>query len=178
MLTLISPSPTDADLLRRVRGGSLEALGALYERHAGDVLSAAYRLLSSRPDAEDVMQDVFVGLPEALRRYDEKGSFSAWLGRVAVRTALMRMRAQRRRREAPQRHAEWLPATGKELGVERVAAARALQSLPEGLRIVWVLKEIEGYSHAEIAGLLDISASASAVRLFRAWRSLRKELCS
>jgi RNA polymerase sigma factor (sigma-70 family) len=59
----------------------------------------AYRLVGAREDAEDVVHDVFVGLPEALGRYEERGSFGGWLKRVTARVALMRLRSGKRRRE-------------------------------------------------------------------------------
>lgn len=168
------PAPEPA-LLAAVRQGSTEALGQLYGRHAGEVYSLAFRLTGSRDDAQDVMQDVFVGLPRALRAYDERGRFGAWLGRVAARVALMRMRSRGALRE------EALEAAGDPAArrdpdpVDRIAAHRALQRLPDGLRAVFVLKEIEGYSHAEIGGLLGITAENAAVRLSRAWKLLHSE---
>src|SRR5215207_9643087 len=82
----------DADLVARLRRSDDDALGALYGRFATPLLRLAWRLLGSRDEAEDVVQDVFVGLPLALRRYDERGAFAAWLKLVTVRTALMHRR--------------------------------------------------------------------------------------
>lgn len=106
---------------------------------------------------------------------------------MVVRTALLRMRAVRRKREEPLE--EVLSACGGAgaLGsaapragpvvhpVDRVALQRALEGLPDSYRVVFVLKEIEGYSHREIAELLGISAGSSATRLSRAWSILRQE---
>jgi len=75
-----------------VAGGDLAALGGLYDRYAGILLAVAYRLLMSKDDAEDVVHDVFVGLPEAFRRYEERGALAGWLKRVTVRVALSRLR--------------------------------------------------------------------------------------
>lgn len=169
------PPAGEAALLAAVRQGCNEALGQLYQRHATDVYSVAYRLTGSPQDAEDVLQDVFVGLPRALRGYDEQGRFGAWLGRVAARTALMRLRSRGARREEAMDSAEDAPARGEADPVDRIAAERALRRLPDGLRAVFVLKEIEGYSHAEIGALLGITAENSAVRLSRAWKLLHTE---
>lgn len=127
-------------------------------------------------DAEDVLQDVFLGLPEALRSYAARGSFAAWLYRVAARTALMRLRATCRRRET--RLFESRAAPSGAGVVERLTIEAALSSLPESLRIVFVLREIEGYSHAEIGAMLGIREGASKVRLHRARRALRGFLAS
>ena len=87
------------DAVRQARAGSGEALAELYHRFADSLLVLARHLTGSIEDAEDVVHDVFVGLPEALRRYEEHGSFEVWLRRVTVRTALMSMRRSRRRSE-------------------------------------------------------------------------------
>jgi RNA polymerase sigma-70 factor, ECF subfamily len=141
----------------------------LYRRHANALMAVAYRLLMSTADAEDVVHDLFVGLPDALRKYEERGSMESWLKRIVVRLALSRIRA---RRDVP---LEVAPELTVQAGdpADRVAIQRALADLSPSLRAVLVLKEIEGFSHAEIAGMLGISVGASEVRLHRALRQLR-----
>src|SRR4029077_16448433 len=127
----------------------------------------------AREDAEDVLHDVFVGLPEALGRYEERGSFGAWLKRVTARVALMRLRSGKRRREVGLYDAGRAepPDTAERDGLQA-----AVDTLPDHLRAVLVLKEIEGYAHAEIGELLGISEGASRARLARALKRLREEL--
>jgi RNA polymerase sigma-70 factor, ECF subfamily len=166
------------DILEQARAGSTDALGELYRRHGQVVHAVAWRLLASRHDAEDVLQDVFVGLPRALRSYREQDRFEAWLKRLAVRTALVRLRTRRRRREEPLEvaagaSAHAVPAVPHP--VDRIAAQRAIAQLPEPLRSVFILREVEGFSHGEIAELLGITAGSSATRLSRAWTMLRGE---
>ncbi|HEX7091907.1 MAG TPA: sigma-70 family RNA polymerase sigma factor [Longimicrobiales bacterium] len=165
----------DAALAAAARAGSAEALAALYERHAAAVFTAALRLLGSRADAEDVLQDVFVGLPDALARYEERGAFGAWIRRVAVRTSLMALRRRSRRAHEPLAAAGGLAAAPPEPD-RSVAARRAIAALPDPLRVVFVLREVEGYSHAEIAELLGITRAASALRLHRAWKLVRRSV--
>jgi len=147
----------------------LDTIAELYRRHARALLAVAYRLLLSRADAEDVVHDLFVGLPEALRRYQERGRMEGWLKRIVVRLALTRLRMKRgvALDECPEMAV--LPADP----VNRVAIQRALAELSPSLRAVLVLKEIDGFSHAEIASMLGISVGASEVRLHRALRRLR-----
>jgi RNA polymerase sigma-70 factor, ECF subfamily len=165
---------TDGLAVEGARAGSSDALAALYRNHAAALYRLAYRLTGTRQDAEDVVHDVFVGLPEALHRYEEHGNFAAWLKRVTVRVALMRLRSRQRRREVA------LDATRPEQAspapTDRIALDAALNALPDPLRVVLILKEIEGYSHAEIGALLGISAVASRVRLNRALKRLRRAL--
>lgn len=172
----ISEHQDGGELLRRVRQGSVDALGELYRAHADAVYTLALRLTGSRADAEDVLHDVFLGLPRAAASYHERGRFAAWLGRVTARAALMRMRARRRKRESPLEEAGSPAAARGADPVDRIALERALARLPAPLRVVFVLKEIEGYSHEEIGGMLGITAANSAQRLSRAWKHLRREM--
>jgi len=173
--TYMTPE-SDAKLtIARARDGDADALGELYREHASAVMRVAYHLMASRDEAEDIVQDVFIGLPEALRKLADLGSFPAWLRRVAARTALMRLRGERRRRQSPIEGADGTAAPPHD-GIERDAIAGALASLPDDLRTVFVLKEIEGYSHAEIASLAGITVANSEVRLHRARQRLRKTL--
>lgn len=166
---------SDAQLASEVARGDTRAIALLYHRHARDMLAVAFRILQSRPDAEDVVHDVFVGLPEALRRYEERGVLGAWLRKVTARVALMRLRSDSAHPAEPldDQSAAIASAPDAALTIEV-----ALQRLSPALRAVLVLKEIEGFSHAEIAGMLDISVGASEVRLHRALRTLRAMLIS
>ncbi len=165
---------SDAQLAEGAARGEPDALAGVYSRYARGLFAVAYRLLQRREDAEDVVHDVFVGLPEALRRYKERDSLGAWLRTITARVALQRIRHEAVRSTVA-------------LGDEQVAAKpnaldasltieRALTELAPNLRAVLVLKEIEGFSHAEIAGMLNISVGASEVRLHRALQALRAML--
>ncbi|MEX2281745.1 MAG: sigma-70 family RNA polymerase sigma factor [Gemmatimonadota bacterium] len=149
-------------------------LEALYCEHADAVFTLAWRITGSREDAEDVLQDLFVGLPRALASYREQGRFEGWLKRIAARLALMRLRAARRRSEVSLQDTGDLPLIRAPHPIAAIALERAIQSLPEPLRLVFVLREVEGFSHQEIGDLLGISAINSATRLNRAWTALRK----
>lgn len=164
---------TDSELASAAVGGNADAIGILYDRHARPLLAIAYRLLQSREDAEDVVHDVFVGLPEALRRYEERGALAAWLKQITARVALARLRSMTAREQALDERHHAPRATAPE---DVITLETAVRALPPSLRAVLVLKEIEGFSHAEIARMLDISVGASQVRLHRALRLLRAAL--
>ncbi len=137
------------------------------------VYAVAYRLTESSPDARDVMQDVFVHLPGALKTFDQRSSLGTWLRVVATRRALQLVRKRRRRRETP--IGDDLPSRPPR-ALDTIALERALATLPDTLRAVIILKEIEGYSHNEIGEFLEITPSASMARLSRARASLRASL--
>ena len=160
-------------LLEQAARGSGDALAALFELHAAMVHRVAYRLTMSADDAEDIVQDVFVGLPEALGSYASNGDFAAWLRKVTVRTTLMRMRSGRRRAAAALRAKSERDEAMSNFLLDRMAIATALAALPSELRIVFMLADMEGYAHAEIAGMLGIRTGTSEVRLHRARRKLR-----
>lgn len=168
-------SPLD-DLLQGVRNGEERPYRELIDMHGPLAYGVALRITGSEADAKDVVQDVFIGLPEALDRFDG-GDFRNWLTAVVTRRAYMRLRSDRRResleqavaRSARQRSPESRILDRRELEV-------AIALLPDELRVVFVLKEVEGLSHAEVASTLDISVSLSRVRLFRARRELMDRL--
>lgn len=164
-------------MVSRLRAGDTSAIDGLYALHARRLFGLAYRLTNSRPDAEEIVQDVFVGLPLAVRGYAEQGAFGAWLRRIAARLSIDRLRRTSRRHEVGLDSARDASVKGGASGVDaRQALERALTTLPDALRSVFVLKEVEGYSHSEIAELLGIRRGTSEVRLLRAIRRLRQEL--
>ncbi|OLB07381.1 MAG: hypothetical protein AUH06_05545 [Gemmatimonadetes bacterium 13_2_20CM_69_27] len=171
------PPVDDRALVEQLRGGDQTALAGLYHRHAGRLLGIAFRLTGSRSEAEDVVQDVFVGLPLAVRRYHEQGEFVGWLRTVTVRVALGHLRREGRRRQVPLNPlSEPSGGAGPEALGERLELERAITTLPDALRTVFVLKEVAGYSHAEIGRMLGIRTGTSEVRLCRAIRTLRRVL--
>ena len=161
-------------LARRAAAGDRDALRDLYEEYSDQLFAVAYRLTHSTADARDVLHDVFARLPEALRTFDQRSSLGTWLRAVTTREALMHLRVQKRRREVPI-FGEHMPKRPPQV-LDSIALERALASLPEKLRTVIILKEVEGYSHKEIAEILKVSYSASAVRLHRARAALRAAL--
>jgi RNA polymerase sigma-70 factor (ECF subfamily) len=164
-------------LIDRARAGESAAIGGLYNRYADALFRTAYRMTGSRSDAEDAVHDLFVGLPDALRRYEDHGQLGAWLNRIVVRLALVRMRSDRRERVAPLEDARALSATdGADAGSDLTELQQAVMALPDSLRAVLVLKQVEGYTHEEIGAMLGISAGASRVRLARAIEMLRHSL--
>lgn len=133
----------------------------------------AFGITRSLSDAEDVVQDVFVALPEQLAAFEGRASLTTWLHRVAVRAAMLRLRRERFLDTVP---LEWASRTtfgDLERPVERVDLERALNKIPDEYRVVIWLKVVEGWSHAEIADALGIVENASYQRLHRARRMLR-----
>jgi RNA polymerase sigma-70 factor (ECF subfamily) len=159
----------EAELVRAIRAGDMDAFGELYRRFSPMLMSVAYRLLRSKEASEDVLHDVFVGLPEAMRKYNEQGRLGAWLKQVTARVALSVLRHE----ETIARHGQAGPSVIDRDPHTKMTLDSAVASLPVSLRTVLVLKEIEGFSHAEIAGMLGISKGASEVRLHRALVALR-----
>jgi len=170
------PGVDDAALMAAVAEGSNTALASLYNRYGESAHRIAYRITGSAADAEDVVHDVFVGLPDAARRYAEKGRLAGWLKTLVLRTALLRLR----RRSAYDKalldyvSGDWI--TRQPDPVDLLAMRTALKAMPEKLRLVFMLKEVEGYDHTEIADLLAIRVAASRVRLHRAWAFLRSRM--
>jgi RNA polymerase sigma-70 factor (ECF subfamily) len=159
--------------LERVQANDMIALGELFTEYGDLVYRAALRLTGSRADAEDVTQELFVRLPGAVRGFTgTAANFPAWVRRVAVRQALMHLRGGRRRREVSVEGVASLMAR-TDHALDRMSIDAALDRLSDDHRTVFLLKEVEGYDHGEIAELLGISTANSEVRLHRARRQLR-----
>lgn len=157
--------------LDRAAGGDLSALAELYEQYAPFTYRLAYRITGSIADAQDVVQDLFIALPEALASYRGEGSFNAWFHSCAARQALLHLRARDRRQEVALR-TDWRGRSERGLQ-ERLELESALARLPQILRVVIVLKEIGGFSHQNIADMVGISEATSRMRLMRAREKLR-----
>jgi RNA polymerase sigma-70 factor (ECF subfamily) len=169
----VSEKKPNPDLLSRLGRGDTEALRQIYLWYADDVYRIALRLTGSSADAYDVTHDLFLGLPEAMHRYDPERSFPSWLRGVAVRTAQMSLRTTRRRREVPLLALRELTVRPRqEAVVDRITLEKALDELTPELRSVVVLRELEGLKYQEIADLLGITKSAAAVRIHRARKKL------
>ncbi len=166
----------DPDLIPRIRRGDPAALTAVYRAFGGELLALAHRLMGSDADAEDVLHDLIVGLPDAMRTYDERGKLRAWLKQVVVRMCLMRLRAARRRRETSLDAIDQLPTPAASADDVDAAIEIALRELSPAIRAVVVLRFIDGLSHREIAVSLGISINASEARLSRGIVALRRRL--
>lgn len=170
------PAQLLRETIARAGAGERQALGELFVEFGDMVFRSAYRIAGCEADAEDITQDVFVRLPRALGGFaGTSESFGGWLRRIAVRQALSHLRSGRRRREVTVDAMANLFAAMDDT-VNRLTIETALARLSDDHRLVFLLKEVEGYDHREIAELLDISISNSEVRLHRARRELRELL--
>lgn len=163
-------------LVSRIAAGETDALAEAYDAHAEHLFAVVYGITGSVSDAEDVVQDVFVALPQRLAGFRAESALGTWLHRVAVRAALLRLKRERLIQRIPSAIAWVTPVGEVHRPVDRVALERALQALPEEQRAVIWLKVVEGWGHEEIADLFGITPNASAQRLSRARRGLRAAL--
>ncbi len=170
--------PDVVDLVARIRRGEEPSLSAAYFHYSAPLLALAARLTGNAADGPDVVQDLFVGLPEALARYEERGQFTAWLRSATVRLALMRLRRRRRRTrwETDDLRAAESVADRSGVTAEGMDLARPLSRLPDDQRTIVIRKALEGFSHDEIAELLGIRRNTAEVRFHRALLRLRAAL--
>ena len=164
---------SDADAVDLARRGDAAALAVLYRRHSAGVFRLVLRLTGNASDAEDVLHDLFVGLPELLGRYEHHDRLGAWLRAVAAKFAIARFRRDRRHGDIAPSSETPAEGFGRHDPWTAVDMERAIAALSESERSVFVLRQLEGYSHDEIAALLDISPGASRVRYTRALKNLR-----
>lgn len=179
------PAATDSDafLVRRACGGDESAFAEVYRRHVGRVYAVCLRLVRERARAEELTQDAFVRCWERLDQYRGDSAFGTWLYRLAVNVVFEASRRDRRREDRVQimddpalvAPANDQPARTAGLGLD---LEQAIAALPSGAREVFVLFDIEGYSHDEIAEMTGIAVGTSKAQLFRARRLLRGRLDS
>ena len=164
------------DVARAAAGDAL-AFEAVYRAHLPRVYSLVRRMTAGR-DADELTQDVFVRLWQKLATFRGDSSFTTWLHRLAVNVVIERFRTDQVRRGRlidGEDIFELLPgpAQTRDLGMD---FETALEKLPDGAREIFVLHDVEGYKHHEIATLLEISAGTSKAQLHRARMMLRKHL--
>ncbi|MEO0077823.1 MAG: RNA polymerase sigma factor [candidate division WOR-3 bacterium] len=145
----------------------------IYRQFKGKVFSTAYRMLSNYADAEDATQDVFVKVFKKLGSFRGEAQLSTWIYRIAVNTCID-FRAKRTRNQT-QPLAEEAERVSVPLGLGRLVEG-FLPKLPPGYREVFVLHDIQGLKHSEIARVLGITTGASKSQLHRARAFLRREL--
>ena len=179
------PSPTEdktatADCIRRAQGGDVDAFEVLYREHSGRVYALCVRLKAGdRSDATELMQDVFVKAWRRLETFRGDCAFGSWLHRLAVNTMLENARSDRRRtaRVLSMEDTSLLPGAGRSSGIDlKMDMEEAVASLPRGARLAFVLHDVEGYQHQEIAEQLGVSVGTVKAQLHRARRLLRERL--
>ncbi len=178
-----SPAVTDAALLSSIGQGDLGALGVLYDRHARAVWRVVHRVTSGAADVDDVVHAAFLKVPDVAATFDGRPSARSWLIGIAVRLALRQRRGLGRFARMLGRFAH-VASDAYRVDPEAHAAGRAgiaaldaaLADLAPAKRAVFVLVEIEGLSHEDVARELDIPLPTVRTRLFHAKRELREAL--
>lgn len=173
------PAPDDVSArVRRAVAGDITAFEQLYRDHVGRVHGAILRLVGmDRARAEELTQDAFVRAWQKLSSFRHESSFSTWLYRLGVNTALMELRG--RRNEDSVDNAALELAAGGEVpfcAAERGDLERAVSKLPPRARAVLVLHDVEGWKHEEISIELGMAVGSSKAQLHRARGLLRRAL--
>lgn len=176
-------TPDDEELVALAQHGDRTAFGKLVERHGLEIYQLAFRLTRDREMAADVAQETWIRAWKGLHSFRGEAAFTTWIYRITVNTAASARRKHGRHQtadlaEAPEPEAleSSLPEHNVDQAELRGQLSRALHSLPPGLRTVVVMKDVQGWSHQEIADALEISVTAAKVRLHRAHQRLQRRL--
>ncbi len=187
----MSENQDDTLLLERIRAGDKSACDECVRRHAAGVYRLGLRLTRNEAEAEDVVQETFLSAFKGIDRFDGRAELRTWLYRIAYNAALMRLRRTRRDHvpldeasepdngtPVPQQLYDWSRLPGRELEKAELRAEmeKAIGELPERLRAVFVMRELEELSTDDTAQALGISAEAVKTRLHRARLWLRERL--
>ena len=169
----------ERELLTRARAGEPAAERALYEAHVDRVYRLTYRLAGSEDLAQDFTQDTFIRAFERLGDFRGDSSFGTWLHSIAVSVSLNGLRKVKRlrAREADLDDARDHGWTARRAEPDlRARLAQAIDALPPGYRTVFVMHDVEGFTHEEIAGTLGLQPGTSKAQLSRARAKLRAAL--
>lgn len=170
----------DAELAARCRAGDLGGYERLYALHGARMKNVARNLLNNTIDAEDAVQETFLKVQRSIAGFRGQSSFLTWTYRILINTCYDARRSRMRKREVANEDSQDSPrpeprAPGAHPSL-RMALERALASLTKHQRDVFLLYEVEGFHHAEIAGMLQITETASKNTLFQAKKNLRHML--
>jgi RNA polymerase sigma-70 factor, ECF subfamily len=178
-------SATEAEAIRLAQGGDAAAFEALYQLHSRRVYALCLRMVGNPSDAEDLTQEAFLQLFRKIGTFRGESAFSTWLHRMTVNVVLMRLRKKTLPVASLEETTEPDEETGgprKDIGapdlrlsgaVDRVNLERSIEKLPPGYRTVFVLHDVQGFEHNEIAGIMGCSVGNSKSQLHKARTRLR-----
>ena len=179
---------TEAEAIRLAQAGAAAAFELLYGLHGRRVYALCLRMVNNPSDAEDLMQEAFLQLFRKIGTFRGESAFSTWLHRMTVNVVLMRLRKKSLPVASLEETTEPDEETGgprKDIGapdlrltgaVDRVNLQRSIEKLPPGYRTVFVLHDVQGYEHNEIADIMGCSVGNSKSQLHKARTRLRELL--
>jgi RNA polymerase sigma-70 factor (ECF subfamily) len=170
---------TEPQLVERVRDGDHAAARALYDAHVDRVFRICYRFAGEDHLAQDFTQETFVRAFTKIDTFRGEAAFGTWLGSIAATVSLNGLRRVKRFRTRETDLVDEFHARSSGSGIDPDLEGRlnqAVDSLPEGYRTVFILHDLEGYTHEEIGQMLGIQSGTSKSQLFRARHRLREEL--
>ncbi len=170
-------SITDQEIIRACRKGQVRYQELLYKRFYAFAISISLRYSPNREDALETLNDSFMKVFQNIGSYDDSRPFKSWFRKIIVNTALNKFQENRKymihsELDAIEMELSEEPQLDQKLNAEEIL--NLLGSLPALYRLVFNLYEIEGYTHQEIAGMLDIAPGTSRSHLTRARQMLRK----
>ena len=174
---------TDFELAQAAANGDMFSFEELYQRHHRRVYSICLRMLQNASEAEDLTQDVFIQLYRKIGSFRGDSAFTTWLHRMTVNQVLMHFRKRNVKFEKTTEEGETpvqivigTSNPNKMPIVDKIALENAIEQLPNGYKNVFVLHDVEGYEHEEVARILGCSVGTSKSQLHKARLKLRKLL--
>jgi len=182
--TLNEDNLTEAEAIRQAKGGVSAAFEYLYQAHSRRVYNLCLRMIRNPAEAEDLTQQAFLQLFRKIGTFRGESGFSTWLHRVTVNVVLMHLRRSKPKERLAEGLERYSPngESSSEHGssdtsmfgaIERLNLMRAIRKLPSGYKQIFLLHDVIGYEHTEIAGLLGCSTGCSKSQLHKARKRLR-----
>ena len=164
------------ELIKKCIKKNSKAQEQLYTRYASTLFSVSLKYARNYTEAEDILQDGFIIIFDKISQYKHKGSFEGWLKRIVINTALQRYRKQRVFNIVNEEQIEQEDVLVDEEDVSLQFLLKIVQELPDRYRLVFNLYALDGYSHKEIASMLEISEGTSKSNLARARMILKQKV--
>lgn len=171
---------TEAELIQNCKKQHPASQKLLYDKYAGKMLSVCMRYINDKDEAEDVLQEGFIKIFANIAHFRSEGSFEGWMRRIFVNTALTVLRSRQLKfTDSIENHLNYSrvePSVFEKMGSQEIFDL--VRTLPNGYRVVFNLFAIEGYSHKEIAEILNITESTSRTQFLKARNALKEKFLS
>ena len=164
------------DVIRRCQDGDMEAMETVYTGYKSSIFNVAYRFSGSRASAEDLMQEIFIKVFTQINKLRSLEAFNSWFYRIATHTCISFTRKRGRLSEIPNEKIEETPSPNNDMTAIKQDLEQAINILPPKQKMVFILHDVQGFTHMEIAKIMKLRQGTCKSQLFKARMKLREYL--
>jgi RNA polymerase sigma-70 factor (ECF subfamily) len=168
--------PAVGALVARCQDGDMEAMEAIYMEYKAPLYNLAYRFLGNHAFAEDALQEIFLKIYKKIKALRSVDAFTGWAYRIAINICITNMRKLNRLNEEPLDDLQPIEDNKNNAGILKLDLDKAIHRLPDKQKLIFILHDLQGFSHPEIAGMMRLRTGTSKSQLFKARLKLRHYL--